>query len=205
MHRFFLAAALLVLTAMPAQAAENSTTITGHVFADNWFELYVNGRRVAVDPIEFTPHNTVPVQFKSSYPMVYAIHAKDFAHPRSGLEYSHTRIGDGGLIAWFSDATATGPHWKCKVFFAGPLDRSCLNNDPVNSCRVERTPLPANWQAPEFDDSAWGAAIRHTEEAVRPHGNFYDYKWGGAQFIWTGDLEIDNTIVCRYRADGPGN
>lgn len=40
-----------------------------NVYADNWFMLYVNGRLVAVDPIQFTPHNVVSVDFLPEYPM----------------------------------------------------------------------------------------------------------------------------------------
>ncbi|MDO6806757.1 hypothetical protein Q4595_30135, partial [Wenyingzhuangia sp. 1_MG-2023] len=29
--------------------------VTGYIFADNYFELYVNGQLVAVDPVPFTP------------------------------------------------------------------------------------------------------------------------------------------------------
>jgi hypothetical protein len=33
-----------------------------NVYADNWFVLYINGRLVAVDSIEFTPHNVISVE-----------------------------------------------------------------------------------------------------------------------------------------------
>ena len=32
-----------------------------HVYADNWFALYINGELVAVDSIAFMPHNMVTV------------------------------------------------------------------------------------------------------------------------------------------------
>ena len=38
-------------------------TIKLNVYADNGFMLYVNGRLVAVDPIQFTPHKVVSIDF----------------------------------------------------------------------------------------------------------------------------------------------
>ena len=35
-------------------------TIRANVYADNWFMLYVNGKLVAVDSIDFIPHNVWP-------------------------------------------------------------------------------------------------------------------------------------------------
>jgi hypothetical protein len=39
--------------------------ITGYIVADNYFELYVNGKLIGVDPIPFTPFNSVIVRFKA--------------------------------------------------------------------------------------------------------------------------------------------
>ena len=33
--------------------------ITGYIIADNYFELYVNGRLIGVDPVPYTPFNSV--------------------------------------------------------------------------------------------------------------------------------------------------
>ena len=40
-----------------------SVEITGWVYADNWFQLYFNGVKVAEDPVYFYPHNAVYVSF----------------------------------------------------------------------------------------------------------------------------------------------
>ena len=42
---------------------EMADTITATVYADNWFAMYINGKLVAVDPIDFLPHNVVKVDF----------------------------------------------------------------------------------------------------------------------------------------------
>jgi hypothetical protein len=38
--------------------------IIGIMFADNYFELYVNGHLVGVDSVPFTPFNTIVVRFR---------------------------------------------------------------------------------------------------------------------------------------------
>jgi hypothetical protein len=37
--------------------------ITGYIVAHNYFELYVNGRLIGVDPVPYTPFNSVVVRF----------------------------------------------------------------------------------------------------------------------------------------------
>jgi hypothetical protein len=171
-------------------------TIRANVYADNWFMLYINGRLVAVDPIDFIPHNVVSVDILPEYPMTIAVMAKDNADPRTGMEYGN-HIGDGGFILKFGDGTVTSAAWKAKCFFRGPL-----NHDTANP-KVEHTPIPANWFAVDFDDSAWERATEYTEERVNPKEPFYNADFKGAKFIWTGDLDLDNTIIFRTRIEKP--
>ena len=62
--------------------------ITAWIFADNYFELYVNGRFVARDPVPMTPFNSNVVRFRAKYPITYAIKAVDW----------ETRVGVGMRI-----------------------------------------------------------------------------------------------------------
>ncbi|MCB1237620.1 MAG: hypothetical protein KDM91_21320, partial [Verrucomicrobiae bacterium] len=172
-------------------------TIKLNVYADNWFMLYVNGRLVAVDPIQFTPHNVVSVDFLPEYPMTIAVLAKDNADPKTGLEYG-TSIGDGGFILKFADGTVTNASWKAKNFFHGPV-----NGDTANP-QVRQEPLPANWWAVDFDDSAWSAAKEFTVEEVDPKQPYFEHDFEGAKFIWTDDLALDNTIIFRTKIEKPG-
>ena len=171
-------------------------TMKLNVYADNWFMLYVNGRLVAVDPIQFTPHNVVSVDFLPEYPMTIAVLAKDNADPKTGLEYGSS-IGDGGFILKFSDGTVTNASWKAKNFFHGPI-----NGDTANP-QVKQEPLPANWWAVDFDDSKWKNAKEYTVEEVDPKQPYYDNDFEGAKFIWTDDLALDNTIIFRTKIEKP--
>ena len=177
--------------------------VTAWLYADNYVELYVNGRLIVKDPIVFTPHNVVVTKFRATYPMTIAVLLKDFAHPRTGLEYNHTRIGDGGFVARFSNGVVTEGSWRCLLVSRGPVNRRCLAEDPARTCRVETRPMPAGWTKPGFDDSAWPRARVHSAQAVRPLSVYYGYRWGGAKFIWSPDLEIDNTVLCRKTVRAP--
>ena len=93
--------------------------ITGYIVADNYFELYVNGRLIGVDPVPFTPFNSVIVRFKAKRPYTYALKAVDWEE-RLGLGMETNR-GTGGLIARFSDGTVTDSTWKAQSFYIAPL------------------------------------------------------------------------------------
>ncbi|MCB1211780.1 MAG: YHYH protein, partial [Verrucomicrobiales bacterium] len=163
-------------------------TMKLNVYADNWFMLYVNGCLVAVDPIPFTPHNVVSVDFLPEYPMTIAVLAKDNADPKTGLEYG-TSIGDGGFILKFSDGTVTNATWKAKNFFHGPVHGDTANPN------VTQEPLPANWWAVDFDDSGWNHAKEFTVEDVDPKQPYFENDFEGAKFIWTEELALDNTVI----------
>ena len=172
-------------------------TIKLNVYADNWFILYVNGKLRLVDPIDYMPHNVVSVDFLPEYPMTIAILARDNADPKTGMEYGD-HIGDGGFIIKFADGTVSNASWKAKSFFKGPL-----NHDAANP-KVEHTPILENWFAADFDDSQWPQATEYTEERVNPKAPYFEADFAGAKFIWSEDLDLDNTILFRTKIDKPG-
>jgi phosphatidylethanolamine-binding protein (PEBP) family uncharacterized protein len=171
-------------------------TIKLNVYADNWFMLYVNGRLVAVDPIQFTPHNVLSVDFLPEYPMTIAVLAKDNADSKTGLEYGSS-VGDGGFCLKFADGTVTNATWKAKNFFHGPV-----NGDTANP-KVIQDPLPANWWATDFDDSTWKNAKEYSIEEVDPKQPYFENDFEGAKFIWTDDIALDNTVVFRTKIEKP--
>ena len=174
-------------------------TVRANVYADNWFQLYLNGNLVAVDSISFIPHNVISVDLLPEYPMTIAVMAKDNADKDTGLEYDNTNIGDGGFILKFGDGTKTDASWKAKSFFHGPVNRDMENP------RTRHEPIPAGWFESEFDDSGWENAVEHSEEAVGPKTPFYEHDFEGAKWIWTGDLALDNTVIFRKTIPAPPN
>ncbi len=172
-------------------------TIKVNVYADNWFAMFINGELVATDSIKFTPHNVVSFDILPEYPMTIAVIAKDNADPKTGLEYGD-HIGDGGLCIKFADGTVTNATWKARSFFKGPTNRD------VKNPAVEHTPIPDEWWKPGFDDSNWANATEFAEERVNPKEPFYKVDFSGAKWIWSSDLDLDNTVIFRTRIEKPG-
>jgi hypothetical protein len=173
-------------------------TIKAAAYADNWFALYVNGKLVAVDAIDFLPHNVVAIDLLPEYPMTIAVIAKDNADPQTGCEYGR-QIGDGGFCLKFADGTVTDASWKAKCVFHGPIDRD------VAAPKVRGEALPDGWFEPGFNDSKWDAAVEYSQERIDPKQPFFEHDFQGAKWIWTGDLDLDNTVLFRKRVEKPGS
>ncbi len=93
---------------------------------------------------------------------------------------------------------------RCLVVQRAPLDRACADEpNPVagvGACGFEVTETPANWTAPDFDDSPWPAATEHSAREVGPKGGYDFITWDpAAQLIWSEDLVQDNTLLCRMK------
>ena len=167
-----------------------------NVYADNWFKLYINGKLIAVDSIEFMPHNIISVEVLPEYPMTIAVMARDNADAITGREYEHTQIGDGGFILKLGDHAVSSSDWKAKCFFFGPME----GEKPP----VRHLPIPTDWFSVGFDDSGWEAATEYEEAVVRPPRPFRDYDFEGAKFIWTSDLDLHNTVIFRATVEKSG-
>ncbi|MBF8301577.1 MAG: hypothetical protein HW394_1947 [Acidobacteria bacterium] len=207
---------------------EDGVEITGFIFADNYFELWVNGRFVARDSIPMTPFNSSVVRFKARYPMTYAIMGVDWeTHEGVGLEYAAYNVGDAGFIAYFSDGNGTRADWRAETFYIAPLDdpscvritpagrdstfctqgvrATCSQKNEASTCKALHYPIPADWTAPRFNDSSWPMGIVWRAEAVTGAAAYTDYTkiFGDAEFIWTRNLRLDNLVLARYTAKGP--
>eukprot|EP00386_Alphamonas_edax_P015383 GDKI01047018.1.p2 GENE.GDKI01047018.1~~GDKI01047018.1.p2 ORF type:complete len:283 (-),score=90.42 GDKI01047018.1:331-1179(-) len=149
----------------------NAETITGYIYCDNQFTFYFNGKLIAKDPLDFTPHNAVKVSFEydGTSAKTYAIACSDYASA-SGYEYTGTdkpQLGDGALIAKFSDGTVTDANWKQYVVTHGPTDASTAAGCSASNlapCVVQDNGAPSEWYMPSFDDAAWSAAKTYTAE-----------------------------------------
>ncbi len=199
----------LCLTALPAVAE----TFSADVWADNWFELRVDGRQVAEDSVPITTErsfNAESFTFEAEPPFVLGLVAKDFKENDTGLEYIGTRrqqMGDGGVILQIRNASGqtevvSNDNWQCLVIHTAPLDKSCESaRDPVageGACGFDATDEPDGWDNAGFDASAWPSATVHTARAVDPKDGYDRISWdASAEFIWGPDLEQANTVLCR--------
>ncbi len=165
--------------------------ITAYVFADNYFEMYINGIPVGKDNVPFTQFNSNIVRFKVQKPFTIAMKLVDWEE-NSGLGSEANRgqafhPGDGGMVAVFKDAAGeiivtTNSEWKAQTFYTAPLsDLSCATEEGTlrlsSSCNTEdsndgtsyyalhwKTPL--NWQSSEFNDSQWPSATEYTNRTI---------------------------------------
>ena len=195
--------------------------VTGYIFADNYFELYVNGTLVGVDPVPFTPFNSNLVRFKVKAPYTYAIKLVDWEENLGlGSEDNRGNLyhpGDGGFIAVFSDGTVTDATWKAQTFYIAPLENAELVQEQADgtrssssagltpncdaSCYAVHYTLPDNWTAPAFDDSAWPAAVTYSNQTVgvdnKPAFTNFAAQFAPGQFIWSSNLVLDNLVLAR--------
>lgn len=192
------------LARMPVLDAGGTEEFVAYIFADNYFELYVNGRLLAVDPVPFTPFNSNIVRFTADRPVTVAFKLVDWEENLGlGSEAnwsSEFHPGDGGLVAHFKNASGrtvllTDGTWRAQTFYTAPLnDRACLKvsggTRDSSACDTKgdrngatysgaHWTIPKNWMAPGFDDSDWPRATTFTNRTVgvrnkRSYTNFTD-------------------------------
>ena len=197
--------------------------ITGFIFADNYFELYVNGHLVGVDPVPFTPFNSSMVRFRVKRPITYAVRLVDWEENLGlGSEYNRGNkyhAGDGGFVASFSDGTITNSSWKAQTFYIAPLDSPSeirivgnvrdTSKVRVNSiicredCFAAHWVLPEGWFKTDFDDSSWPSATVYSNDTIGVNNkpaymNFSELFIGKkARFIWSSNVVLDNHVIVR--------
>lgn len=197
--------------------------ITGFIFSDNYFELYVNGRLVGVDPVPFTPFNSSVVRFRAKRPITYAVRVVDWEE-NLGLGSENNRgnkyhAGDGGFVASFSDGTVTDATWKAQTYYTAPIDSlsnlhiagnvrdtSKVDTKRLNCreyCFAVHWALPEDWFLKNFDGSAWPPATVYSNETIGVNNkpayiNFSELFIGkNAKFIWSSNVVLDNHVIVR--------
>ncbi|MEY8120799.1 PEBP family protein [Falsihalocynthiibacter sp. BN13B15] len=204
--------AIFALCAFCATAA-TAETFSSDVWADNWFELRIDGTQVAQDSVPITTErsfNAESFTFEAERPFVVGVVAKDFKENDTGLEYIGTgrqQMGDGGLILQIRDAAgktvaASSAEWACEVIHTAPLDKSCeASTNPVAGegvCTFDTMDEPADWDTASFDTSNWPQADVYTAREVSPKDGYDAISWDPkAELIWGPDLEQSNTVLCR--------
>ncbi|WP_175469313.1 hypothetical protein [Pseudorhodobacter antarcticus] len=181
----------LDLASVPVIDAGGAEEFTAYIFADNYFELYVNGKLLAVDPVPFTPFNSNVVRFTATRPVTVAVMMVDWEENLGlGSENNQGKAfhaGDGGFVANIQDAKGktvaiTDATWRAQTFYTAPLhDRACLVIDgqarDSSACSTEGVDdgngfsaahwvVPADWMMPAFDDSFWPNAVTFTNNTV---------------------------------------
>jgi len=165
--------------------------ITAFIFADNYFEIYINGVPIGKDNIPFTPFNSSIVRFMAHQPFTVAMLLIDWeenlglgSEANGGFTF---HPGDGGMVAVFKNASGkiigiTDKTWKAQTYYTSPVkDLSCPNeteNERLSSaCNTADSNNGSDyyglhWQKPDlwfdknFDDSGWPNAYEYTNDVV---------------------------------------
>lgn len=165
--------------------------ITAFVFADNYFEMYINGTPVGKDRVPFTQFNSDIVRFKVNRPFTIAMKLVDWeenlglgSENNGGFAY---HPGDGGMVAVFKDANEnivaiTDESWKAQTFYTAPIkDLSCLSESGTSriSSNCDETDsndgtsyygvhwkVPEDWTSENFDDASWPNATTYTNQTI---------------------------------------
>ncbi|WP_413691571.1 hypothetical protein [Psychromonas sp. KJ10-2] len=75
--------------------------VTAYIFADNYFEMYINGIAVGKDPVPFTKFNSNIVQFKVKKPFDIAILAVDWEENLgTGTESNRGASAHPAMVVW---------------------------------------------------------------------------------------------------------
>ena len=162
--------------------------ITAYFFGDNYSELFINGKIIAVDPVPYWPFNTSAVRFKAKRPFIAGVKMIDWSENLGlgselmrGVPY-HT--GDGGFVAILKDENgdvilSTDENWKVQPYYIAPLlDASCVTPDRISKdCEVPpkkdaeaaygvHYAIPDDWAQKGFDDTHWQTATLYTNEDI---------------------------------------
>ena len=164
-------------------------TVTGTIYCDNEFILYVNGEQIAYDDYPILQgHNALNVSFTvpKGKNYVIAIEGIDWADNETGLEFDGRCIGSGGLRAMFSNGVVTNSSWVCKTHNYGPvnwkrcfggqmvrnqslqLHLACIEDStpPLVGCMSRTTPKPQGWNKLNFNVSHWEYALEYSASDV---------------------------------------
>jgi phosphatidylethanolamine-binding protein (PEBP) family uncharacterized protein len=214
MRKFFTLSISVFILAFPAPThavASKDITFQAEVWADNWFSLYINGKKVGQDSVPITTEksfNSEKIKFTATYPLTIAVIAKDFTENSSGLEYigkSNQQIGDAGIILQIREVDSdrviaqTQNDWKVLTINKAPLNPECVtSNNPLNDCKSSNIKMPSSWASPRYKDTSWKSATSFSKEAVGVKDGYFDYTWApSAALIWSSDLKLDNVILLR--------
>jgi len=214
MKRTLVALAALLLTqfSVPVHAVVAKTvSFQAEVWADNWFALYVNGKKVGEDSTPITTEksfNSEKIKFTATYPLTIGVIAKDFTENASGLEYigkPNQQIGDGGIILQIREVTSgrivaqTSGDWKVLTLNKAPLNPECVtSNNTTVDCKSSNTKVPTSWASASYKDASWKFATEFSTEAVGVKDGYFDFTWApSATLVWSSDLKLDNVILLR--------
>jgi phosphatidylethanolamine-binding protein (PEBP) family uncharacterized protein len=200
----------------PSAIASTSIAFQAEVWVDNWFSLYVNGKKVGEDSVQFNTEksfNSSTIKFTATYPFEVGVVARDYIENDTGLEYigrSNQQIGDAGFIMQIREVktgkivSTSSSKWRSLVIQRAPLNPDCVSSkNPLTDCKSMKSEIPSGWSLKSFKDSSWKSSAEFSKEAVGVKDGYFDFTWNSAaQLIWSSDLKLDNTVLFRVLVTG---
>ena len=167
---------------------QDGDVITAYFFGDNYYEFFVNGKIIAVDPVPYWPFNTSAVRFKVKRPFIAGVKMIDWSE-NLGLGSETMRgvpfhTGDGGFVGVFKDSDGrtialTDKTWRVQPFYIAPLQNaSCVEPDRTSgNCVVPAKSdaenaygvhweIPSDWSDISYNDAHWQNATLYTNEDI---------------------------------------
>ena len=215
LKKSFLIGLILAVAGLYLAPASGATakvhSFQAEIWVDNWFSLYINGKKVGEDSVPISTlrsFNSQKVSFSASYPFTIGLVAKDYVENASGLEYISTakqQIGDGGAIMQIRElasgkiVAATDSSWKTYVTNTAPTNPECVTSkNPLVDCKSLSATIPASWSTSTFKDSSWKSATEYTTDEVGVKEGYFDFTWAAnARLVWSKDLKLENTVLIR--------
>jgi hypothetical protein len=173
------------------QVDAEGEVITAYIFADNYFEMYINGVAVGKDNVPYTQFNSNIVRFKVKRPFTIALLLVDWEENLGvGSEVSGPAAyhdGDGGMVAVFADnnndiVAITDHNWKAQTFYTAPItDLGCATENGSSrfsgNCSTQDSnngtgyyglhwARPADWTTAAFNDNNWPSATEYTNAVI---------------------------------------
>lgn len=165
--------------------------VTAYVFADNYFEMYINGTAVGKDNVPFTQFNSNIVRFRVNKPFTVAMKLVDWEE-NSGLGSEEAQgfsyiPGDGGAVVVFKNenddiVATTNSEWKAQTYYISPIkDLTCPSESGTSritsDCDTEGSDdgtsyfalhweTPTDWFETSFDDSEWPSASTYSNTTI---------------------------------------
>ncbi len=168
---------------------EDGEVITAYIFANNYFEMYVNGILIAKDRVPYTPYNSALVKFKVKRPFHVAFRVvdweEDLGFAREANKGMKHMPGEGGIVFAFKKGlydliNISDDEYRVQTFYTSPIeDLSLFKESGVirDSSAIELDgfkdekagygifwDMPKDVFSPDFDDSAWQLATEYSTE-----------------------------------------
>ncbi len=174
---------------------EDGEVITAYIFANNYFELYINGKIIAKDIVPYTKYNSSIIKFKVKRPFNVAIKAIDWeeelAKGREANRGKKHSVTEGGIVFVFKSGLrdiigVSDDTFKVQNYYTAPVE------DLTKLREYGEVRDSSEISLEDISDSSSGYAVFWEEPENVFSPDFDDSKWANASVYMTEDLSVDD-------------